>query len=446
MIRRGCTLIVALFALLFAAYLYFFTQYFDWPGNLIAAGFGALFGSTGLSAIGHLWWARRDTRAFARAARGTPPADGQLVVAAGPIRPQGLSLTSPFGRRPCVAYEYEVFSTHSGGRGRQSSRTVDMAGFAMAAPMIDTPQGGVRIFGFPLLDEFPQEMVVGAAAHARDYAQATRCDRAHGVAALRMFSEFDDAIEDADGIVRKDFRMKDDIPFESRKLGERTVGVGQMVCAVGRYDAAKRALVASGATINRLWPGTPEQVRRAIVGTSRSQAKVAFIFFAVSHAMLAGAFYLSETRHAREPEDRQATAIRIAVQDNDVAALERAVRRGANPNARDSFGDVVLLDVRDPDMAAALIRLGADVNARDRRDGATALIRAAQMNNAALVRVLLAAHASVHHETTNGTNALNEAVAGGYEEIAGLLRAAGAGRDADPVERPSVDVEPGRPR
>ncbi len=51
MIRRGCTLIVGLFALLFAVYLYFFTQYFEWPGNLIAAGFGALFGSTGLSDV-----------------------------------------------------------------------------------------------------------------------------------------------------------------------------------------------------------------------------------------------------------------------------------------------------------------------------------------------------------------------------------------------------------
>jgi hypothetical protein len=321
-----------------------------------------------------------------------------------------------------------------------------MAGFAMAAPMIDTPQGGVRIFSFPLLDEFPQEMVAGAAAHAREYAQTTRFDRAQGVAALRMFSEFDDAIEDADGIVRKDFRMTDDIPFERRKLGERTVGVGQTVCAVGRYDAGKRALVASGATINRLWPGTPEQVRRAIVGTSRSQARLGFIFFAVSHAMLAAAFYLSETRHAREPEDRQATAIRIAVQDNDVAALERAVRRGANPNARDSFGDVVLLDVRDPGMAATLIRLGAGVNVRDRRDGATPLIRAARMNNPALVRVLLAAHASVHLETTAGTNALSEAVSAGHDEIAALLRAAGAGRDADPVERPPAAVEAPRPQ
>ena len=190
-----------------------------------------------------------------------------------------------------------------------------------------------------------------------------------GLGALQMFASFDDALADADGAVRKDFRMTEEaIPFERRTLGERIVGVGQEVCALGRYDAEKRALVPSGATLNRLWPGTPAQVRREIVATARSQAVLGLTFFAVSHAMLGAAFYLSETRYAREPEDRQASAIRSAIQDNDVAALERVVRQGANPNARDTFGDAVLLDVREPAMAAALVRLGADVNVRHRDD------------------------------------------------------------------------------
>jgi ankyrin repeat protein len=142
--------------------------------------------------------------------------------------------------------------------------------------------------------------------------------------------------------------------------------------------------------------------------------------------MLGVAFYLSETRHAREPENRQAMVIRQAVQNNDVTALERAVRRGANPNARDSFGGAVLLDVREPEIAAALIRLGADVDVLDDRDGDTPLIRAARMGNVALVRVLLAGNASVHAETTSGATALSEAVRGGHDEVAALLREAAA--------------------
>lgn len=42
----------------------------------------------------------------------------------------------------------------------------------------------------------------------------------------------------------------------------------------------------------------------------------------------------------------QASTIRVAIQTGDVGALERAVRRGANPNARDAYGDPVLIGCR----------------------------------------------------------------------------------------------------
>ena len=166
-----------------------------------------------------------------------------------------------------------------------------------------------------------------------------------------------------------------------------------------------------------------------------------FTFFAISHAMLGAAFYLSETRYAREPEDRQASAIRVAIQDNDVAALERVVRQGANPNARDTYGDAVLLDVREPAMAAALVRLGANVDVRHRDDADTPLIRAARMGNVDLVRILLAAHADVQARMSGGETALSEAIRGGHDDVVALLRAAGAGGPEVPVERLPIDVE-----
>ena len=448
MLRRGCTLLVLLFGALFALYFWFFTRYFEWPGNLFAAGLGSLFGAMGLSSIGNLLWAWRDTAAFRRAARKAPLTNGSLVVVAGHIRPLGAPLTSPFSGRPCVAYEYEVVQWLPQRKGQTSSQSTDIAGFAMAASAIDTPDASVRLLGFPLLDEFPQSRDTGpdVAARARQYAGSAPFEAMRGLGALKMFASFDDALADADGAVRKDFRMTEEaIPFEHRTLGERIVEVGQEVCALGRYDAEKRALVPSGATLNRLWPGTPAKVRRTIVGTARSQAMLGFTFFAVSHAMLGAAFYLSETRYAREPEARQASAIRSAVQDNDVAALERVVRQGANPNARDTYGDAVLLDVRDPAMAAALVRLGADVNVRHRDDADTPLIRAARMGNVEIVRILLAAHANVHARMTSGGTALSEAIRGGHDEVVALLRAAGADAADVPVERAPTDIEGPRP-
>jgi hypothetical protein len=444
MLRRGCSILVLLFGALFALYFFFFTRYFEWPGNLIAAGLGSLFGAMGLGSIGNLLWAWRDTAAFRRAARKQPLAHGTLVVVAGPIRPLGAPLTSPFSGRPCVAYEYEVVQRLPPRKGQTSSQSTDLAGFAMAASAIDTTDTSVRLLGFPILDQFPQSRDSGpdVAARARQYAGSAPFETMRGLGALQMFASFDDALADADGAVRKDFRMTEGaIPFEQRTLGERIVGVGQEVCALGRYDAEKRALVPSGATLNRLWPGTPAKVRREIVATARSQALLGLTFFAVSHAMLGAAFYMSETRYAREPEDRQASAIRSAIQDNDVAALERVVRQGANPNARDTYGDVVLLDVREPAMAAALVRLGADVNVRHRDDADTPLMRAARMGNVELVRILLAAHADVHARMTGGETALSEAIRGGHDEVVALLRAAGADAPELPVERSPTDVE-----
>ena len=429
MVRRGCALSVAIFGALFALYLAFFSAYFEWPGNLIAAGLGSLFAALGVGAVGHILWAWRDTRAFARADRGDAPADGQLVVASGPIRPLGQPLTSPFGGEPCVAYEYEVYSQLPSRRGQQAHRQCDLAGFAMAASTIDTRHGGVRLLGFPILDQFQQERPNAAEARerARQYAASAPFEAMQGLAGLKMFAAFDDALADPDGMVRKDFRLKDEtIPFDRCALGERTVQVGQQVCALGLYDADKRALVPKGTTLNRLWPGTAGEVRRRIVAAARSQARLGLTFFAVSHAMLGAAFYMSETRHAREPEDRQASAILEALQDRDVAALERAVRRGANPNARNSYGVAPLLDVREPAMAAALIRLGADVNVRDHRDGETLLIRAARNGDVALVRVLLEAGASPHVESLSGATALAEAARSGHDDVATLLRQAAA--------------------
>lgn len=442
MVRRGCALGILTFLGIFALYLLAFSRVFEWPGNLIAAGFGGLFGAMGLGGMSHLLWARRDAAAFARFARRTPPTHGALTVAAGPIRALSAPLASPLGGRPCVAYDYEVLPTGTTTRGSKDGQRRDLAGFAMAASAVDTPLGSVRILGFPLLDEFPlsREGGLEAWARAEQYASRTPFEAVKGVGVFQLLRAVDDAVADADGAVRKDFRLTDGpIPFGERMLRERVVPVGEMVCALGRYDSEKRGLVPAGATLNRLWPGTAAQIRGRILRTARQQAVIGFVFFAVSHAMLAAAFYLSETRHARQPEAAQAAAIRSAVQDRDLAALERAVRRGANPNARDAFGDPVLLDVRDPEIAAALVRLGADVNVRDRAGEDTLLIRASRMGLASLVSVLLASGADVHLALRDGSTALAEATRGGHDDVVALLTAAGAAAPAPataPVERP----------
>ena len=274
----------------------------------------------------------------------------------------------------------------------------------MAASAIDTPGASVRLLGFPILDQFPQSRDSGpdVAARARQYAASAPFETMRGLGKLQMFASFDDALADADGAVRKRLppdRRGDPVRAPDARRAHRPrrrggVRARPLRCGEARARPERRDAQPPLARARR------RRSAATIVATARSQAVLGLTFFAVSHAMLGAAFYMSETRYAREPEDRQASAIRIAIQDNDVAALERVVRQGASPNARDTFGDAVLLDVREPAMAAALVRLGANVNVRHRDDADTPLIRAARMGNVELVRILLAAHADVHARMT----------------------------------------------
>lgn len=442
MVRRGCLLGLFVFVAIVAVYFYVADRVLaiEWPGNAIGAVVGGLFASMGVGGLSNLFTGRRDMAAFARAAKRTPPEHGQLVVAAGPIRPLGAPLVSPIGGKPCVAYDYEVMPHETRTRGKKDPVRRDICGFAMAASAIDTPLGSVRVLGFPLLDEFPKRNDHGQPATERitRYLASTPFEAVSGVGVFQMLGALDNALADEDGAVRKDFRLeKGDIPFERRTLCETVVGVGEPVVALGRYDSEKRALVPKGTTLNRLWPGTPEAIKRRLRSTARTQAAMGLILFGISHGMIGFAIYQSENRHRSDPESYQAAVIRSAMQDGDVAALRLAVRRGANPNARDQSGDTAILDVRDPEMASALIALGADVNVRHAGDRDTPLIRAARMGIAPLVQVLLAAGADVHAEMADGATALSEAERGGHEDVMALLRGAAQRIESPvPVERP----------
>jgi len=436
MVRRGCILSLVVWLALAAGYFLFFNSYFEWPGNVLAAFLGSLFGAVMLGAIGQIAWGWRDRRAFARAARLERPEGGELAIVAGPIRPLGEPLTSPFSGQPCVAYEYDIVERKRTGRRRNADQH-DIVGFAMAACAIDTPDGNVRLLGFPLLDEFPRRESGDRATRGRaeSYVASTSFEDMHGVGKLNLVAALDDALADADGVVRKDLRLTaDPIPLDQRTLGERVVRVGEPVCAAGLYNSAQGALQARGTTLLRLWPGDVAAARRKVVSTTRSNVTMAVLFFAVSHAFLTLAWYMSETRHARETPEQQVQTLFRAL-DEDGSSLERSVRRGANPDARDASGTPVLFQVDDPSKVRALIRVGASVDIRD-ASGETPLIRAARLGHLDVVQVLLAAGADVHARTALGATALSEARRGVHSEVIGVLQRAGApDRDAP------IDVE-----
>lgn len=130
-------------------------------------------------------------------------------------------------------------------------------------------------------------------------------------------------------------------------------------------------------------------------------------------------------RSASVQDDRRLQTI---LQDNDIAALERELRQGADPNTLDSFDQPLIHWARSPEAIDLLLRFGADPNGRD-KDGDTPLMEAIRSRSLASVKLLLAAKADVNAVSppeTGTWTALDDAHANHQPEIEELLRQAGA--------------------
>lgn len=98
-----------------------------------------------------------------------------------------------------------------------------------------------------------------------------------------------------------------------------------------------------------------------------------------------------------------------ALQAGDAAAVRAALEAGADANAVSPDGAAALLVASlngNPDVAAALLGAGADVNAANQGNGATALHAAAFLGHADVVRLLLDHGADANAVTFDGQTAM----------------------------------------
>jgi ankyrin repeat protein len=122
----------------------------------------------------------------------------------------------------------------------------------------------------------------------------------------------------------------------------------------------------------------------------------------------------------------QAKAIEALVEGG--AHVDEPSHDGATPLIiAANGGDVMTSEEMNVEVASALLRLEASLNATDHL-GATAQIRAVRMRRPRMVAWLLRAGADVSLATSDGETALSIAAGRGYEEIESQLRATGPTR------------------
>lgn len=112
-----------------------------------------------------------------------------------------------------------------------------------------------------------------------------------------------------------------------------------------------------------------------------------------------------------------------AVDANDPDEVERALRAGVDPNARDGLYRIVLTiatDNNNAEIVKMLLEAKANPNLRDAQ-GDTALYKAVYWENETIVTMLLEAGADINQPNGKGVSPLEEARNNNYRDILALL-------------------------
>lgn len=263
MIKKGCIIASVVMLGLFGGYLYLLWGKVEAVPAMILALFGALGLVMVVSQLKAVIFGSGDQDALRRAEQGLPLVDGEKEAVWGPVEPLGALLAAPFSGRPCVAYEYDAKNPATrGSDGRERPGGSAISGFALCPSVIRSGRGDVLLCGFSILDKFEKTLLgedAEARRRAREYAAQTRFE-AMGLSKIgSMLSQMDEAMADDDGSVRKDWKMNDgEVALEDCELEEKIIAPGEMITAVGIWDAARGGIVpkkGGRSAIVQLMPG-----------------------------------------------------------------------------------------------------------------------------------------------------------------------------------------------
>lgn len=138
-------------------------------------------------------------------------------------------------------------------------------------------------------------------------------------------------------------------------------------------------------------------------------------------------------------------ALAMAVEKGHTDVVKLLLERGANANAKDEYGQSVVMRAASAHQAEALrllIAAGADVNARNEYR-ITPLAVAAEQGQLEIVKMLLAAGANVNARDTSGGTALSVCILRGYADCVRTVLDAGA--DVQRDKEDLLELAQGKP-
>jgi len=180
---------------------------------------------------------RAEARMMETAMRGERPVDGEKIAVVGTIASSFETLEAPISKRRCVAYEYNAIPD-------TSENMAALDGFTLTPLSIDGPRGSIRLLAAPELD-FPFEIFsrIEQYDNFREYIARTQFEQLTGINIKRDLGRLKSVLADDDGRIHYDTQRTPDADVSKMLLKEKILAPGEHVVAIGRYSAAKNALV-----------------------------------------------------------------------------------------------------------------------------------------------------------------------------------------------------------
>ncbi|MBL8890065.1 MAG: ankyrin repeat domain-containing protein [Planctomycetaceae bacterium] len=408
---RGCLEFLVVWAMAAVGLYFVFEPRFSPPGPAWACGVGGFLVAAGWGLVRNAWIARGQASLIRDSLAGAIPRSGRPYAAIGHALPTQFPLFTPFRHVPCVLYSYELSERKTvrirdskGGSRTENRKLVFMSGLGMTHWYVKTSNGEVSVCGFPVPDQFAEEVVDAASLFTRmqEFCAETRFEKVGKWEIGKMLNFAQIVLRQSSGPVREDLWFEGaDEKLESRSalrdchLIEQLIRVDEQVCVIGKFDQQVGGLVND---FNQgglqVLAGDANQALKHL-----KQTVGVYLFFAAISISIGtlGAFGLLTLRerdiNAKQPLIDASKGLLDAFEAEDWTAFSQQLQQEASPNAKDSVGRPLLLAAiarRRTQAIDLLLEAGADVNAAQDGWGNQPLDAAFDRNQQDLLRRLLA--------------------------------------------------------